>query len=71
LSGRKTTGGERMKEIEDWIKITKEQIQEGSDLDCLLWDIRENKNLLEDFVREIEDLEEEVEDKLKDLEQKE
>jgi hypothetical protein len=68
---RKRFGGERMKEIEDWIKITKEQIQEGSNLDCLLWDIRENKDFLENFVREIEDLEEEVEDKLKEVEEKE
>jgi hypothetical protein len=60
-----------MKEIEDWIKITKEQIQEGSNLDCLLWDIRENKDFLENFVREIEDLEEEVEEKLKVVEGKE
>jgi len=59
-----------MKEIEDWIKQTKKDIEEAKEdesmLNVLLWDIRGNKDYLEEFVRELESMEENIEDKIEE-----
>ena len=60
-----------MKEIEDWIKQTKKDIEEAKEdesmLNVLLWDIRGNKDYLEEFVRELESMEENIEDKIEEV----
>ena len=54
----------------DWIKQTKKDIEEAKEdesmLNVLLWDIRGNKDYLEEFVRELESMEENIEDKIEE-----